>query len=180
MKNVEFSEIKDKQFFWFYFLCSFPKAYDPDEDSMLADFIQEHYCSKESFQWWNSFTQYYDGVFDEYDGYVEDPSTIVIPVGENEYSIQFHPGDTEYYLNGEKIGSTGPSYVVSKIKYSDFTEIVTTVNDPLKAFLLLPLVYIEESEIEPAREYVMQVLKMLPVLPEHYETILKTLIVGMK
>lgn len=45
-------------------------------------------------------------------GFVNAPKAVVIKLANGyEFCIEFHPGDTIYYINGNQIGCTGPSYM---------------------------------------------------------------------
>lgn len=57
-----FENLKDNKSFWtFFFITSFPLAYDETLDLDLISFIDENYedISKSIFKWSDEFTQYY-------------------------------------------------------------------------------------------------------------------------
>ena len=81
-----------------------------EKDVSVSDFMKE-ICTEESRRWWDAFTGYYDGILEESDGYLDEPTTLETSLSqERMLKIQFHPGNTLYYINGEKIGSTGPHW----------------------------------------------------------------------
>ena len=53
---------------WFIMNC-FPKGLDEENDMSIYDVIEENYSF--DMDCFNKFTNYYDGVFEENDGYVE-------------------------------------------------------------------------------------------------------------
>ena len=67
----------------------------------MTELIQEK-CILDK-DWIDNLTSYYDGVFDENDGYVDTPKAVAIKLSNgDEFCVEFHPGDTIYYIN-EKI-----------------------------------------------------------------------------
>jgi len=139
---------------WFL-MTSFPEGIDTDEDVSLFEIISSSHIDKD---WIDDLTQYYDGVFDEYDGYVECPNAVRLELKGNEYIIEFHPGDTVYYLNGEQLGSTGPEYFVKKLSLSQFKEFAADLSSKEKIFLLpmLHAVPEEKSEVFQIIDEIMQ------------------------
>ena len=76
-KIVQYDDVKENKDFWRYFFCvNFPCAEDKDSDMSLLEIIEEKY--EISKKWQDEFTGFYEGVFDENDGYVNDPSTLKI------------------------------------------------------------------------------------------------------
>lgn len=143
------------QSFWPFFFCScFPNGYLESEDIDITDYIQENYIL--DMDWVHSFTKYYPEVFDDYDGYVKSPRTLMVEFNLNSnLSIEFHPGDTIFYLNKQKIGSTGPHFQLHSIAWDDF--ICLTMCRPAEAFFaLLPMAYIVSSEYHAAAQLIME------------------------
>ena len=61
----------------------------------MTELIQEK-CILDK-DWIDNLTSYYDGVFDENDGYVDTPKAVVIKLSNgDEFCVEFHPGDTIY------------------------------------------------------------------------------------
>lgn len=182
MKIVSFDEIKGNEYFWLYFLSTaFPLAIDTEEDIGLSDFIYENYdCVSSASDWVDSFVQYTDGIMEENDGYADDPTSVVISAGNEEYIIQYHPGDTLYLYNGKVIASTGPHYDINKLDFQLFRSITEKIDDFQKAILLLPIVSVKESEEKSAKELINKFILKLPINPEHHDKIIDMIIEGIK
>lgn len=182
MKVVEFNDIKNNEFFWLYFLStSFPLAIDIKEDIDLSDFIYENYdCVSATSEWIDSFVQYTDGIMEENDGYADNPTSIVLSVENEEYIVQYHPGDTLYLQNGRTIASTGPHYDIHKLDYQLFQSITERIDDFQKAILILPIVSIKSSEEKVAKELISQLIQKLPVKSTHHNKIVEMIIEGLK
>lgn len=176
MKIVDFNEIKDNECFWLYFFSTaFPLALDADEDISLSEFIYENYdCISEASEWVDSFVQYTDGIMEENGGYAENPTSVVLKAENDEFVIQYHPGDTLYFQNGDAIGSTGPHYDIHKLDFQMFQSVTEKTDDFQKAILILPIVSVRKSEARAAKELISELIMKLPVRPEH-----RTKIIGM-
>lgn len=72
---VDIEKIKCKKdfFVWFIMNC-FPKGIDEENDMSMYEVIENY-----SFDtnWVNKLTNYYDGVFEENDGYVDNPNSLI-------------------------------------------------------------------------------------------------------
>ena len=104
--------------FWInYFGCCYPNGYDESNDISVSELMEE-LCIEEVGNWWEQFTGYYEGVLDESDGYLENPTTLEEELLPGKIlKIEFHPGDILYFINGEQVGSTGPHYELQRIPY---------------------------------------------------------------
>ncbi len=182
MKVVEFDEIKNNEFFWLYFLSTaFPLAIDIKEDITLSNFIYENYdCVSTASDWVDSFVQYTDSIMKENDGYVDNPTSIVLSVENEEYIVQYHPGDTLYLHNGKTIASTGPHYDIHKLDFQLFQSITDKIDDSQKTILILPIVSINESEEKEAKELIYKLILKLPVKSNHCDKIVNMIIEGLK
>ena len=67
------SLLSDTDFTNWFLMTNFPEAIDRDEDVSLSELLSTSPVDKEKI---DLLTQYYDGVFDEYDGYVECPNSV--------------------------------------------------------------------------------------------------------
>ena len=87
----------------------------------------------------HDFTGFYEGVFDINDGYIDVPKTVKIFLdNDNEFYVEFHPGDTLFFLNNEIIGSTGPHYQIRKIPFLSFLNYSKRLSN-VEKLLLLPM-----------------------------------------
>lgn len=152
MKKIDAEDMDCLNFWIPYFGCCYPNGYDEEEDVSVSEIMEELY-TEEVRSWWEGFTGYYEGVFDESDGYLDDPATL-----EEMFStdiilkIEFHPGDILYFVNDKQIGSTGPHWELQTIPYKELERLLPLRNGRQLFLLLLPLAFIEEEEIQYARE----------------------------
>lgn len=141
---IEYTELLSNSNFMPWFLMNnFPEGIDKIE------LIQEK-CILDK-EWIDNLTGYYDGVFEKNDGYIDTPKAVVIKLSNgDEYCVEFHPGDTIYYINDNQIGCTGPSYMIRNIPLAQFIEYTSNMSNSEKIFLL-PMVKIsceEKDELE--------------------------------
>src|SRR5215470_14363225 len=68
--------------------AAFYSLLDLDEQAML--------------DWYRRFTGWYPGIFDESDGYSEDPATVHLALANGvQLRVEFHPGEQNWFLRGE-------------------------------------------------------------------------------
>lgn len=166
MRNiVEFKVVKNKIDFWLYFLTNnFPEALDEQTDMTIADMILDKYYLEE--EWINQFTKYYDGVFEDNDGYIDTPNTIQIDLStEKGLFIEFHPGDTIYFIDTEQIGATGSHYAIKKISWKKFIQYTNDL-EVLEKLLLLPMVYIKEQQIVELKSFLLEAMNKIAIEKE--------------
>ena len=97
----------------------------------MAELIQEK-CILDK-DWIDNLTSYYDGVFDENDGYIDTPKAVAMKLSNgDEFCVEFHPGDTIYYINDIQIGCTGSSYMIRNISLAQFYEYISNMNGRVK------------------------------------------------
>ena len=180
VKFINFKEIENNPDFWLYFLSvSFPLAYDETEDIALADFIYENYiCGSDASEWVSEFVQYSEHIMQMNDGYAENPTSVMITANQEEYIIQYHPGDTLYFKNQKEIASTGAHYDIHKIAFEDFIKINQECG--FISILLLPIVRLDESEIPDADALIQAFLAKMPVREEHRIQLSDMIIEGLK
>lgn len=172
---------EDKLTFWaFFFAKCYPNGYYEKEDIELSEFIRSKYNL--SLNLVDEFTKYRDGVLDEEDGYVENPRKLSVRLkDDNLLEIEFHPGGTVFYLNEENIGCTGPHFYIHKISLTKLKELVLDTDFvEEKFFLLLPMVFVEENEIEEMTSIISQYLVKLPFKAEDHEIITMCIINDIK
>ena len=151
MKAVSIKDIDNLEFWIGYIGGSYPNSCD-EEDVSVWDQMQEWY-TEEVDSWWERFTGYYEGVLMESDGYLDEPTTLVMPLGqEKTLKIEFHPGDTLYFINDEEIGSTGPHWTLQVIPYQKVEQLLTLEYGRQLFLLVLPLAVIKDGEKASACE----------------------------
>lgn len=161
-KFVDFDAVKKQRQFWLYFLgTNFPNGYVEETDESLSEFIDYRYDI--DMGWLNEFTGYYEGVLDSSDGYVENPTTLKIGLStKNNLFIEFHPGDTVYFIDDDEIGCTGPEYFIHKINWEDFCAYTKELGSKEK-LLLIPMLGIEKGVQEQLKKTVCNGLELLPI-----------------
>ncbi len=128
---------------WFL-MTNFPEGIDTYKDISLSEIIQEKYDIDR--KWIDNLTGYYDGIFEENDGYIDTPKAVLISLSNGDkFCVEFHPGDTIYYINENEIGCTGPSYFIRKISLEQYFEYTSNMNTSEKIFLL-PMLKIVPDE----------------------------------
>lgn len=161
-KQIDIKELDfDKQNFWIsFFSASYPNGVDEETDFTLYDILDEaDLVNKEVMDWWEEFTGYYEGVLDETDGYLEEPTTLEVSVNETEtLKVEFHPGDIIYYMNDKEIGSTGPHFELQTMAYKKIEQISTGEYGKELYFLLLPIAKLEKEEVFLAEDKIRELL----------------------
>jgi len=172
--------ITENKFFWIYFLgTNFPSAFDEDSDTDLSDFIADEYEYNEA--WINEFTQYSEEIFNENDGYVDNPNTVEIQLKNHSFKIEFHPGDTVYFLDGEEIGCTGPHFILRKISVQTFDSLIDSVEDSRIPLLILPMLALDDNkqDISAVRKIIQNALNCIDIKKEHIDKITDMIVSGL-
>lgn len=155
LNDLEFSNKK----FWTGFVAtSFPLALDEETDMSLPEIIEENKAA--DIKWWRNFTKYYDGVLEETDGYIDEPETLIYNLTSTQtLKIEFHPGDTVYYINDRQIACTGGEYNIQIFPLTDLLKYAENKRDNRIFLLLLPLTVIGNQDTENATKIISNVLK---------------------
>lgn len=177
MLTLDDLNFSNKKFQPGFIATSFPTAFDEEADSSLGEIIEENHLADCS--WWDDFTGYYEGILEETDGYLENPQTFVYDLTPSKsLKIEFHPGDTVYFINDQKIACTGPHYEIQIFPLADLLEYVKFETRQEIFLLLLPLVSIKEEDAARAVEIVQNILReFLP--PSFREQIANCIIYGL-
>lgn len=159
MKKICVEDIDCLNFWINYFGCCYPDGYDESNDISVSELMEELY-TEEVGNWWEQFTGYYEGVLDESDGYLDNPTTLEEELSEDEIlKIEFHPGDILYFINDKQIGSTGPHCELQTIPYEKVEQLLSLKKGRQLFLLLLPLAFIEEEEIQSVREKIAEQMR---------------------
>jgi len=162
-KSVDISEINfhNQNFWWYFFSSNFRHAFIEDEGLFLAGILAQ-YEPDGVLEWGHTFTQYYDGVIYESDGYLDNPTTLEAKISSDEtWKIEFHPGDTIYFINDVEIGCTGPHWKRQVLPYSKIRSVLSQKDGIILFLLFLPMVYATADEIDEARENIIEILPMI-------------------
>ncbi len=154
LKNIYF----DNTNFWAYFLSvNYPCAFMEESDCSMYDFVKE--ILPVDTKWSDEFTGYYDGILDETDGYLDEPTTLLASIGNSDIlKIEFHPGDTIFYINEIELGCTGPHCKLQKIPYHQIKKLLHLEDGEILFQLLLPMTILKPDETDDLKS----------VLEEHF------------
>ena len=178
MSRISFYEIDNLSFWINYFGCSYLNLYDEEEEASVSELMEE-LCTEAVCEWWEKFTGWYDGVLDESDGYLDDPAFLEAPLTQGRtLKIEFHPGDTLYYVNGEEIGSTGPHWKLGTVPYKELEKLLPLEQGWQLFLLLLPLASLERKEA-PAAQQVIKVQMMHCFGADLCESVSKCIVSGL-
>lgn len=147
------------QDFWsFFFYANFPNGYNEETDMSLGEMVEK--IIPINIEWVNSFTQYYDGVFDEFDGYLENPTTLIATLNHGEIlKIEFHPGDVIFYINEKEIGCTGPHHITQSYPYKKLEQLLSYSKGDLLFLLLFPLSIVDANYLDSTSQTIESLLQ---------------------
>lgn len=147
MSKIDIKLFKNSKNLLLWFITvNFPEGYDEERDISFIEFMEENYEFDEDEI--NMVTQFFDGVFDENDGYVYDPNFIEISLyNGKQFSVVFHPGDIEYYIDDKMIGCTGSHYTIRKIPYEEYKSMVSGLSSFEKLFVL-PMLCVTDEHVD--------------------------------
>lgn len=154
---IDYNELlANSDFVLWFLMTNFPEGMNIQEDYSLMELINEK-CEVD-INMINILTGYHEGVFDENDGYIESPKAVEIKLYNGDvFCVEFHPGDTLYYINNIQIGCTGPSYSIKNISFSEFNTYTKNMKKLEKLFLL-PMVKVSALERNSFEEMIKTLL----------------------
>ncbi|SKA44223.1 Immunity protein 19 [Chitinophaga eiseniae] len=132
-------DLSDKNFCLFL-LTQFPFASDDETETMLTDYLPEHF-SMPPGEWWEELT---GKTAEPWQGY-----TYVHRLNETvTFFAEFHPCETIYFFNDTYLGNTGGNFHLSLLRWTELQTLVSKdeTAPSLLFFLLLPLVAGNQSE----------------------------------
>lgn len=176
MSIVHIKDIDNLNFWINYFGCSYPNSYDEENDISVSDIMLELY-TQEIESYWKKFTGYYPGIFDECDGYVDNPTTLETPFAKDKtLKIEFHPGDTIYFINGKEIGCTGPHWKLQMIAFDEIEQLLPLKDGRQLFLLLLPLAFLAADDTQAAYKKIKAQIQYY--FPEHLSASISNCIVA--
>jgi len=84
--------------------------------------------NKESMEWWHKVTGWYEGIFDETDGAVEDPAVLLIDFSSSRsFRIEMHPGDVFFFFRDGthefQVGNIGPHWLLPFLRLNEAADL---------------------------------------------------------
>ena len=97
---------------------------------------------------------------------MEEPTTLFAALDkEHTLTIEFHPGDTVYFINETEIGCTGPHNAIwCPLSYDAIEKLLNVSHGEAFYFLLLPMTKLDfqiQSDIEAARTKIESLLRKI-------------------
>ena len=172
---INYDDIKDDEQFWLFFLeCGFSQGYEEENEIVVSEFIYENY--EVDMEWANEFTGWYEGIMDDNDGYSDMPKRLKIHLstGSNFY-IDFHPCDVLYYIDDERIGSSGADFKLGIIYWEDFKKYTADLSD-IEKLLIMPMLNAENADIDELKNIIKNALKQTPVKENDIEMLCEMII----
>lgn len=158
MISLDDLQFNNKEFWTSFIMVSFPTSLDKDTDMSLSELVEENETINAD-DWWSEFTKYYDGVFEENDGYIDEPETLIYNLTDTQtLKIEFHPGDIVYYINDRQIACTGPEYNIQIFPFRDLLSYMKLRKDNRIFLLLLPLTVISKQDAKYATKIIAKAL----------------------
>jgi len=155
-------------------LMDFPFASNEEDETMLDDFLMEHYKMPDE-AWFTELS----GEVDE-NGVEAQPwngTTIKLKInGKVTFFVEYHPFETIYFFNDLYLGNTGGHYHLSLLTWNEFQQIVQgREKETLLFWLLLPLVIGSKTELPAITAEIERRLRELPFQEEHISILTKYL-----
>jgi hypothetical protein len=111
-------------------------------------------------RWRREFTGWYPGIFEESDGYSEDPAIVRVALANSaELRIEFHPGDEYWRLRGADavevtLANIGPHWALPGLRWQEATAFAdaTPLASWVPTLLLLPIIWLTAGDdVQAAR-----------------------------
>ncbi|SHE77607.1 Imm19 family immunity protein [Pedobacter caeni] len=157
--------------FCIYLLMSYPFASDHETESMLDEFISDHYQMPDQ-EWQTELTgeaKHHNGN----DAQDWNGTTLQLEINEAvTLFVEYHPYETIFFFNEVYLGNTGGHFRLSLLKWTEFLQIIENrESSGLLFFLLLTLVVGAADEKEMIRNEIEQRLKITAFKAEHHPII---------
>lgn len=171
-ETMEFS-LSDPNF-CIQLLMDCPFASNHEDETMLSDFLIEHYKMPDE-AWHRELT---GGIyFGEEETEPWNGTSLTLRInGKVNLLVEFHYFETIYFFNDLYLGNTGGHYHLSLFTWAEFLKIVQNrEQENLLFFLLFPLVVGSKTELPAIEQELNRRLKELPLKQEHIPIIAKYL-----
>lgn len=171
-------------FFWNVMLHHHINAFDKENDENFDWMWDKKYSpasldKKRFTEYWSNLSQW-DLKTPENEGEIENPKSLVLPIGSDiALTIEFHPCCTYYFLNDFMIGEVSGNFHLKYLTYPELLRMAKLKYGDVLFHLLLPLSAIREQEKEEALSEIVRRLQQIPLFREHSEYIGKCILYGL-
>jgi hypothetical protein len=144
--------VRDPRFWAALYSSCFGAVGEPPEPDAVASLLGVD--EEEMGRWWTEFTGWYPGVFDDSDGCVDDPATVVVPLaGGVELQVELHPGDEFWFLGdaageGAMLANVGPHFALPGLRWREAEAMAAAAPGGgwVVMLLLLPVTWITAGD----------------------------------
>lgn len=171
-------------YFWNVILHHHINAFDREKDENFDWMWDEIYSAKSIDK--KAYTEYcrklyqWDLETPGSEGEIEDPKTLILPVGSDiSLTMEFHPCGTYYFLNDIMIGEVSGCFHLKYLTYPELMRIAELEYGDVLFHLLLPVSAIREQEKEKVLGEIVRRLQQVPLFREHSEYIGKCVLYGL-
>lgn len=150
--------LNDRCFWASLYAGAFGKVSEPPAPGAFCSLLGVK--ERDALDWYRKFTGWYPGIFDESDGYSDDPATVLIALGNGvQLRVEFHPGDQYWFLRGEDgleamLANIGPHWALPGPRYQEAIAIGEAArhHGGTAVLLLLPIIWLTNGDdVQAAR-----------------------------
>jgi hypothetical protein len=142
----------DRRFWASLYAGAFGQVGERPEPAAFCSLLEVD--EQDALEWDHEFTGWYPGIFDESDGYSDDPATVRLDLANNvQLRVEFHPGDEYWFLRGPDaaqamLANIGPHWALPGLRWQEAVAIgdATPENGWVAALLLLPVVWLTHGD----------------------------------
>ena len=156
-------------------LLDFPFACRHEDETMLDDFLTEHYEMPDE-SWFRELSGEVDAEGQETEPW--NGTTIKLKINDKvTFFVEYHPFETIYFFNDLYLGNTVGHYHLSLFTWDEFLQIIgKREKETVLFFLLLPLVVGTKQQRTAIRQETERRLNELPFRKEHVAQIAQYLV----
>lgn len=149
----------DRRFWAGLYAGAFGQVGEPAEPAAFCSSLGVN--ERDALDWHHQFTGWYPGIFDESDGYSDDPATVEVVLGNDVHlRVQFHPGDKYWFLRcadtaEAMLANIGPHWALPGLRWQEAVAIGNAAphHGWLPILLLLPVVWLTAGDdVRAARQ----------------------------
>jgi hypothetical protein len=142
----------DRRFWAALYSGAFGQTREPPESAAFCSCLAVD--EQGTLEWYQQFTGGYPGIFDDSDGYSDDPATAPLRLANGvQLLVEFHPGDQYWYLrskDGVKVllANIGPHWALPGLRWQEAVAIGDAAPHDgwMAVLLLLPTVWLTAGD----------------------------------